>query len=253
MNLVKKYTVIAGLVIALSMPAFAGGWRGGGGFARGGGAVAHVGGFSPQISHFSAPARSFAGNFRTTPAVVTRTPTFSRAATTRTFSPGYNATLANNRFTQTRVNSAAITRQTNVDPPRNTVTVNRSNNYGGRWSAAGAHPNWNRNAVYFWHNHYYRWWNGGWLICDNGFWPYAYPYYDYPYYGYDDSYNPAATSSSTVSDVQSDLAQLGYYNGDIDGEIGPLTRQAIANYQSDHGLPVTGGIDQALLASLGLE
>jgi hypothetical protein len=150
------------------------------------------------------------------------------------------------------MSSAAITRRTSVDPSRNAAALNRGNNYGGRWSAAGTHPGWNRGAVHFWNNHYYRWWNGGWLICDNGFWPYGYPYYNYPYYGYDDSDYSADAGSSTVSDVQSDLAQLGYYNGDVDGIIGPLTRQAIANYQADHGLPVTGGIDQTLLASLGL-
>ncbi len=89
---------------------------------------------------------------------------------------------------------------------------------------------------------------------DNGFWPYDYPY---PYYG-DDYYGdqPAPVGSyndSTAIDVQSTLSQQGYYYGPIDGDIGPMSRQAIANYQQDHGLPVSGTIDEPLLGSLGLE
>ncbi len=37
-------------------------------------------------------------------------------------------------------------------------------------------PDWNQNQQYYWNNHHYGWFNGGWLIIDNGFWPYGYPY-----------------------------------------------------------------------------
>lgn len=88
---------------------------------------------------------------------------------------------------------------------------------------------------------------------DAGLWPYGYPY-GYPYYAYDDYYynQPVYADSNVAANVQARLAQLGYYNGDVDGIIGPLSRQAIANYQSDQGLPVSGDIDEPLLESLGL-
>jgi hypothetical protein len=150
--------------------------------------------------------------------------------------------------------TAAFVRQPNAFAGRNRAAFNRGNNYGGRWFAGGAHPYWNRGGLHYWNGHYYRWWDNGWLICDNGFWPYSYPYYYPSDYSTDDSgYNPASISTATVTDVQSQLAQLGYYSGDIDGTAGPLTSQAIARYQSDRGLAVTGAINEQLLQSLGLE
>jgi peptidoglycan hydrolase-like protein with peptidoglycan-binding domain len=53
--------------------------------------------------------------------------------------------------------------------------------------------------------------------------------------------------------VQADLAQQGYHPGPIDGVVGSRTGAAIAAYQRDNGLPVTGTIDGALLQSLGVE
>jgi localization factor PodJL len=52
-------------------------------------------------------------------------------------------------------------------------------------------------------------------------------------------------------EVQQELAQLGYYQGPIDGIVGPVTQAAIAAYQRDNGLPATGAIDTRLLAALG--
>ncbi|TDU81224.1 putative peptidoglycan binding protein [Prosthecobacter fusiformis] len=58
--------------------------------------------------------------------------------------------------------------------------------------------------------------------------------------------------SSTEMSVQRELAKRGYYNGPIDGSIGPGSRASIARYQRDRRLPVTGSIDSYLLRSLGL-
>jgi len=44
----------------------------------------------------------------------------------------------------------------------------------------------------------------------------------------------------------------GYYQGDLDGLLGPLTRAAIANYQRDRGLYMTSAIDRPTLESLGM-
>jgi len=43
--------------------------------------------------------------------------------------------------------------------------------------------------------------------------------------------------------TQTMLVDLGYYKGDIDGELGPLTKEAIRAFQRDHGLKVTGVVD----------
>ena len=48
------------------------------------------------------------------------------------------------------------------------------------------------------------------------------------------------------------LQQMGYYTGEVDGLLGPLTRQALTAYQADQGLATTASIDEPTLDSLGL-
>ena len=55
------------------------------------------------------------------------------------------------------------------------------------------------------------------------------------------------------SAVQRELSRRGYYNGSIDGAIGPQSRRAIYRYQQDNGLTQSGTISQSLLRSLGLQ
>jgi His-Xaa-Ser repeat protein HxsA len=55
-----------------------------------------------------------------------------------------------------------------------------------------------------------------------------------------------------VANVQTALQGQGYYAGEVDGSLGPLTRDAIAKYQQDHGLIVTSAVDEPTLASLGM-
>jgi len=45
-----------------------------------------------------------------------------------------------------------------------------------------------------------------------------------------------------TASVQQELARRGYYQGPIDGRLGPETRAAIRRYQQDRGLPVTGDV-----------
>ncbi len=59
-------------------------------------------------------------------------------------------------------------------------------------------------------------------------------------------------NSATLSAVQSELAKLGYYQGQIDGVEGDETEAALARYQQDHDLSVTGTLTAATLQSLGL-
>jgi peptidoglycan hydrolase-like protein with peptidoglycan-binding domain len=86
--------------------------------------------------------------------------------------------------------------------------------------------------------------------------------FDYPDYGYYDDNagdysegqsSPAAVtlSQDTVVAVQQQLSQLGYYDGPIDGLIGPQTAKAVRRFQSRDNLSVTGQIDSPTLRALG--
>jgi peptidoglycan hydrolase-like protein with peptidoglycan-binding domain len=59
-------------------------------------------------------------------------------------------------------------------------------------------------------------------------------------------------AGTTVQAVQTELTQLGYYNGLVDGIFGPATRDAVAKYQIDKQLNVTGSLSPDTLQSLGL-
>jgi hypothetical protein len=97
---------------------------------------------------------------------------------------------------------------------------------------------------------------GGWYYWDAGYW--------YPAWGYDESaaYYPydgpiyvgdtPRPFDQVVADCQATLQEQGYYKGEVDGLMGPLTREALASFQRDHGLITTAAVDQPTLASLGL-
>ena len=59
-------------------------------------------------------------------------------------------------------------------------------------------------------------------------------------------------SSSTNKSVQQKLKDLGYYKGGVDGIYGPLTREAVTNFQRDYGLSVDGIIGPETLGALGI-
>ena len=61
---------------------------------------------------------------------------------------------------------------------------------------------------------------------------------------------PAPQPSPAVATLQTELGQLHYYNGQIDGFAGPQTTQAITYLQRDAGLPQTGHMDTATTAAL---
>ncbi len=96
---------------------------------------------------------------------------------------------------------------------------------------------------------------GGYYFWDSGWWypawgydsAYAYYPYDGPIYAYND-----LPPDQVIANVQAALQDEGYYTGEIDGMLGPLTRSALAAYQADHGLYTTAAIDQPTLASLGM-
>jgi|SRR5215831_5769088 len=108
----------------------------------------------------------------------------------------------------------------------------------------------------WWTNHYHRivFVYGGWYYLNAGWWypawgyaPNAYYAYDGPIYAYND-----LPPDQVIANVQAALQGQGYYQGEVDGLLGPLTRDALADYQRDHGLYETAAIDQPTLESLGM-
>lgn len=59
-----------------------------------------------------------------------------------------------------------------------------------------------------------------------------------------------AHPDARVAKVQNALSRAAYGQIRADGVFGPQTRDAIKQFQADHGLPVTGAIDDALLMEL---
>lgn len=64
-------------------------------------------------------------------------------------------------------------------------------------------------------------------------------------------WGPSPRQSLEMS-VQYELSRRGYYRGPVDGSIGPGSKAAIARYQRDKGLAVTGNVNNQTLSSLGL-
>jgi hypothetical protein len=97
---------------------------------------------------------------------------------------------------------------------------------------------------------------GGYYYFNNGYW---YPAWGYQpsaqYYVYDGPIyvgRQAEPPDRVIADVQASLQEMGYYKGEVDGLLGPLTREALTAYQSDNGLYTTAAIDEPTLESLGL-
>jgi hypothetical protein len=187
--------------------------------------------------------------------------------------------------TVNRTRNADVNRLRNADEfrGRNNVAINRNRNFAINGTGNAAYyrggnvritNNWRgdafrgrryaafRNYNRQWHDR--SWWrshydriifvNNGWYYWNAGYWFPAWGYapsvsyvYDGPIYGY----NELSPDQVTVN-VQEQLARAGYYDGPIDGLLGPMTREAIAAYQADNGLAITSAIDEPTLATLGL-
>jgi len=65
-------------------------------------------------------------------------------------------------------------------------------------------------------------------------------------------YNGNPSRDRTVTAVQRNLTKLGYYRKSIDGLYGRATRHAVARYQTDHNLAVTGRLTRRMLHLLGV-
>ena len=117
-----------------------------------------------------------------------------------------------------------------------------------------------------WHEwHDRKWWHDhcdtivfvttGCYFLDGSYWYPAWgydplqSYYDYdgPIYTYGD-----LLPDEVIANVQTALQDTGYYYGQITGSLGVDMRAALANFQRDYGLPITGAIDEGTVEALGL-
>ena len=176
------------------------------------------------------------------------------------------------QFQKNKLSQQSITkiraqhRNFHATPKTAIVSVNFNQNYkiknAQNWSGNNYvvfrtyRPQWHDQIWWRSHHHHLTLISGGWYFWDGGYW--------YPAWGYDErvSYYPydgpiysgpsARPLDQVVADVQAALQEQGYYKGEVDGLIGPLTRQALAEYQSANGLYATETIDQPTLSALGL-
>jgi His-Xaa-Ser repeat protein HxsA len=178
--------------------------------------------------------------------------------------------------------TGSMARRNGVSDPRPPTAANRqsfvknhaSERHDGNW-----HRGWDRHRAHFHNNRVF--------VFVDGFWWGLYPWDYYPYYAYGypyDAYNSSpydydsgypysyydspypsdeddqtsytgseqSAANTTVNAVQLELAKLHYYNGAIDGTLGDQTEAALARYQEDRDLSVTGTVDAATLQSLGI-
>ena len=145
-----------------------------------------------------------------------------------------------------------------------TVTYNQSYRIQGaeHWQGTqyevfrSYHPEWHDQGWYRSRYNRVELIGGGYYFWNNGYW---YPAWGYSpsaqYYAYDGPIyvgQHAEPPDKVIADVQGVLQQMGYYTGEVDGLLGPLTREALAAYQADQGLTTTAAIDEPTLDSLGM-
>ena len=153
----------------------------------------------------------------------------------------------------------AIQRQPQTgESPENTARKHWHNKKDHRSYADAFRSHWHE-----WHDR--DWWhdhcqtivyvNTGYYFLDGSYWYPAWGYdplqtyynYDGPVYTYGD-----LLPDEVIANVQTALQDTGYYSGAITGSLDGETRAALANFQRDYGLPITGAIDEPTVQTLGL-
>ena len=188
-----------------------------------------------------------------------------------------NSSAANTTFNKTK--NVNINKNVTVNKNYKVQKFNLANKPVGNYQAVKFNQNYHIAGANHWHGANYVvfanyhpvwqsqwWWNqhyhnhivfilGGWYYWNAGYW--------YPAWGYDPSSvyyfdgpiyasNPAMDPGQVVANVQSALQEQGYYQGEVDGVLGPQTRAALAEYQSAQGLEPTGAVDEPTLETLGM-
>jgi Putative peptidoglycan binding domain len=283
----KFYWVALLTSAAMIAQANAGGRYGGGG----GGSVARVAPARAAVPSSNSAASGSFGSGRMVYSGQRFSPTTLRSPSSPAVRQYYiNANAGTRQFARTNIDRADRPARLSNGGNRAITNVRRQGNGSGQirsgnnlpsnWRdhvvarhSADWHRDWDRRHGHFHHGHLFVFIDGFWWGLDPGFYPY-YAYGDYPYddYGYanndypysyydsspyDYDQQPAYDSdqygnSAAISAVQSKLAKLGYYRGAIDGVEGDETQAALARYQEEHDLSVTGTLTAATLQSLGL-
>src|SRR5437016_11116801 len=272
------FSLVTLLLVALSDPAWArggGGGFGGGGFGGGGHFSGGGGGGRPggggfhsgpgafsggRPAYFYSRGMGFAGR---RPGLAGRGLGFVPSRTGQVRSP---IQQSHSPARSTRSGRGITNPATHSAQPTQRATLNgRTDHISERHNAANWHGDWDRRHSHFFHNRFFVFDDGFWFGLDPGFYPwdylpyYADDYYPYDYYADDQPYdntepvdNGVPAADATVQAVQTQLTQLGYYNGPVDGIFGPATRDAVANYQIAKQVNVTGSLSPDTLQSLGL-
>ena len=166
------------------------------------------------------------------------------------------------------IDTQRLARNNNVQPITRDLANRETKRHTARWNQQSernrsSYPDALRRCRHEWHNS--QWWkqrfttivlvNSGYYYLNAGYW---YPALGYDplnsYYDYD---GPIYTYGNLLPDqvivnVQVALQEAGYYGGPITGSLSVETRAALANYQRDQGLLITGAIDEPTIESLGL-
>ena len=288
MKKLRLFSLAGITLIALAQAGWAGphGGGGGGGFGGGfgGGGGGHFGG-GGRVGGLSGAPHFGGGGFNAPYSIsrgaayrgggvgfgAYRPSTVPHVATAptrvRSFVPSRSPVVQSSgaRSTRSLTNAGRINRNGQASPttvarPSNEAALSRDHHIFAR-EAGAQHRDWDRRHAHFFNGHWWCWDGGFWIGLDDGYYPWdLYPYYAYDYYPYDyytdvepvDQGYAAQQADPNVSAVQADLAQLGYYNGPIDGLFGADTRTALTRYQIDRHLKVTGSLTNETLQSLGL-
>ena len=151
-----------------------------------------------------------------------------------------------------------VVTKTKLDPHTSARLRNWHGNVSNTVQAQANH------AEHCHHHHDHDWWkhhcvafiffDWGWWAWDDGWWYPAWGYDAYSYYEYNQPIYGAngLEPDQIIAGVQAKLQELGYYTYAIDGKMGPMTRAALAHYQTDHRMNITSGVDPATLNSLGI-
>jgi hypothetical protein len=166
------------------------------------------------------------------------------------------------------IDTQRIARNNDVQPIAHDLANRESKQHKAKWNRQKGKNRFSysdalRRNWHEWHNR--DWWKqhcdtivfvtGGYYFLDAGYW---YPAWGYdPLYSYYDYDGPIYTYGNLLPDqvianVQVALQDAGYYFGPITGSLSVETRAALANYQRDQGLVITGAIDEPTVESLGL-
>jgi hypothetical protein len=166
------------------------------------------------------------------------------------------------------IDTQRIAKNDNVQPMAHDLANGESRQHKRKWNHQSGKNRFSysdalRRNWHEWRNR--NWWRqhcntivfvtGGYYFLDAGYW---YPAWGYDplnsYYDYD---GPIYTYGNLLPDqvianVQVALQDAGYYFGPITGSLSVETRAALANYQRDQGLIITGAIDEPTVELLGL-